>query len=97
MPVIGELVAVLLDNAGESGVVLGGIYSQNDSAPAIAQNELHIITGTVVITGDLVITGDTNHTGTITITGSGNTINGKEICVVGGLDNAGHLNQISGQ
>ena len=102
MPSADELVACLLDNKGEQGVILCGIYSDRDLAPADTEKELHIITTTVVIKADLIIEGDIMLTGNITqdgdkdqtgvlsITSSGNNINGKNIAVIGAIDSAGH-------
>ena len=109
MPSTGELVACLLDNKGEQGVILCGIYSASDPPPANTPTELHLITGTIVIQGNLVITGNINQTGNysqtgnksqdgvLNITSTGNTINGKGIAVVGAVDSAGHALTSDGQ
>ncbi|MEM1240858.1 MAG: phage baseplate assembly protein V [Cyanobacteria bacterium P01_H01_bin.26] len=91
MPSIGESVAVLLDEQGESGVVLGGVYSAANSPLA---SELGVF---AIASRRLTIDADVEITGTVTIQGAGNAINGNEICVIGGTDSAGHTNQVSGQ
>ena len=108
MPSIGEFVACLLGNDGSSGVILGGIYSQADIPPANTPTELHITTSKVVIIGDLDITGNINHvgnntqtgdldqTGVTTISGTGSSINGKQIAVVGAPVVAGESGSVVG-
>ena len=108
MPSVGELIACWLDNKGEQGI-LCGIYSASDPPPANSLTELHLITGTIVIQGDLVITGNIDQTGNyaqtghksqdgvLSITSTGNPINGKGIAVVGAVYSAGHALTSDGQ
>lgn len=91
MPSVGETVAALLDEQGESGVILCGIYTAANGPPTNQADVLAISSGKVTIDADVEITG------TVTIDGTGNAINGNEICVIGGTDSAGHMNVNSGQ
>lgn len=91
MPTVSEPVAVLLDEKGEQGVILGGVYSRVNQPPASTSNTLAVDTGTVTIDANV------NITGTVTILGTGNTINGKEITVVGAPDTQGHTLTSSNQ
>lgn len=83
MPTVSEPVAVLLDEKGEQGVILGGVYSQVNQPPISAANTLAVDTGTITIDANV------NITGTVTIAGAGNTINGKQIAVIGAVDSRG--------
>jgi len=108
MPKPGENVVCLLDEQGEQGVVLGGVY--NDAAPAseTGADALHITTGTTTITSDVIITGNvtitgdvqttgnTSTTGAVTVTGS-HAINNKETLVIGSTDTGGFANIVSNQ
>ena len=97
MPSVGESVAALLDEQGESGVILGGIYTGANGPPANEANLFAIATGKVTINADVEITGDITIDGVTTMNSSGNNINGKDISVIGGTDSAGHTNVSSGQ
>ena len=97
MPNVGESVAALLDEQGEGGVILGGIYTGANPAPESEANLFAVSTGKVTINADIEITGDITIDGITSMNSSGNTINGNEICVIGGQDSAGHTNVSSGQ
>ena len=97
MPTVGESVAALLDEQGESGVILGGIYTGANGPPENEANLLALSTGKVTINADVEITGTVTIDGVTTMNSSGNNINGNDICVLGGTDSAGHTNQVSGQ
>jgi len=108
MPNIGENVVCFLDENGEAGIIVGGIY--NDSAPASATgaDAFNIKTGTTTITSDVIIegnvtitgdvstTGNTSPTGAVTVQGS-HAINNKDTVVVGSQDSGGDTNNQSGQ
>ncbi|MEO1399663.1 MAG: phage baseplate assembly protein V [Cyanobacteria bacterium J06635_1] len=97
MPSVGEMIAALLDEQGESGVIFCGIYTAANGPPASDGDLLAIGTGKVTIDADVEITGDITINGVTTMNSTGNNINGSDICVIGGTDSAGHLNQVSGQ
>lgn len=42
LPDLGEHVAVLLDNNGDDGIVLGAVYSSVDKPPVASGNKFHI-------------------------------------------------------
>ena len=108
MPNIGENVVCFLDENGEAGIIVGGIY--NDAAPASATgaDALNITTGTTTITSDVIIegnvtitgnvstTGNTSTTGAVTVQGS-HAINNKETLVIGSTDTGGFANIVSNQ
>lgn len=97
MPNAGEMVAALLDERGEGGCILGGIYTGTNAPPADGADLLDVRTEEIVIQGNLTITGDVEINGVTSMNSSGNNINGSDICVIGGLDSAGHTNVSSGQ
>mgnify|MGYP001794160363 CR=1 FL=1 len=97
MPNVGESVAALLDEQGESGVILGGIYTGANGPPENEPNLLAIATGKVTINADVEITGNITIDGVTTMNSTGNNVNGNDICVIGGTDSAGDTNVSSGQ
>lgn len=97
MPAVDESVAALLDEQGESGVILGGIYTGANRAPENEANLFAIATGKVTINADVEITGDITIDGVTAMNSTGNNINGNDICVIGGTDSAGDTNVSSGQ
>lgn len=42
MPDLGQFCAVMLDEKGEAGVILGGIYSESDPPPIANSDRYHI-------------------------------------------------------
>ena len=97
MPNMGEPVAALLDEQGESGVILGGIYTGANGPPESEADLLAIATNKVTINADVEITGAVTIDGVTTMNSTGNNINGADICVIGGTDSAGDTNISSGQ
>ena len=97
MPSVGESVAALLDEQGESGVILGGVYSAANGPPENEANLFAIATNKVTIDADVEITGTVTIDGVTTMNSTGNNINGSDICVIGGTDSAGDTNISSGQ
>ncbi|WP_088893214.1 phage baseplate assembly protein V [Leptolyngbya ohadii] len=53
MPAVGQRVACLLDEKGEQGVVLCGIYTQENPPPIQDLNKLYLKFGAIEITGDV--------------------------------------------
>ncbi|MDX2215528.1 MAG: hypothetical protein SFY66_19850 [Oculatellaceae cyanobacterium bins.114] len=90
MPSVGQPVACLMDEKGEAGVVLCGIYTESNPPPVEDLNKFHFKFGDIEITGD-VTTGviEANFTRIDITNPTESTINGKAIAVVGAVDSDG--------
>jgi len=69
MPNVGDNVAVLLDDEGSRGVILGAYYSPSNTPTLSAINQLAIIIAQTIMRGDIDITGNVTITGDVNITG----------------------------
>lgn len=96
MPEVGELVLCALDEKGEQGCVLCGIYSRTSPPVTSGQGLLAIAVPVISIKGNITVEGDLTVKGAVAIQGS-HSINGKDTLVLGSVDTLGGVNIVSGQ